>query len=112
MKKSLIDLKVQLQRQMLLVVALLFIVSVVFDFTVTYTVAVYRPDTFVFERNEEFKAFISTGMFPVWIVLFHAVLFMLPFIGLWRKNDYLYVSGIVLMSVVAGQHIAGGMSWL
>lgn len=102
-----------------LFVIIVFFISIVFDGAVTYTVFKYDRQSFHYELNTNIKAFLLEGELPILSILFNflPLLTVYPFLYLYNRtlNKHFlvfYLANCVVLSIIAGEHFIGGLSWL
>jgi len=99
---------------------ILFLVSIFFDFFISYYQFVKDEIFFVtHEANKEFVSFVCYGNVPFFILFGHILIFLFFYISLrlYRKKQSNLYSTLLSMSVltlvtISALHFYGGFSWL
>ena len=105
------------------IILLIFIIAVVFDYSVTLTIASREPETFVnHEANQDFvfayknnNSFFFTTSFilNLFLIYFFEFIALPTFPDKYTKLKYIIISSYsFLLIYLALAHFSGGMSWL
>lgn len=114
----------QIIKDMFFMSVILFVISLTFDFLITYTIWIYAPKDFLYyESNDILKnAFLNNNIFFNEAIIINLFFLFLTIVEYWRYNSflkrkfylnvYIHFMFIVCLITITILHFDGGYSWL